>query len=864
LLSLQGPRIARAPRGLNGVRASLAWGASPRATSRFLSSFARLLLLSVLALGPGCRPASTASIPATARAISHPRELLWGPCAAGKLGDIAMENGRIIAVISQKERSSGFATTPGNLVDLAPLPGGEDHLSEMFLYINDEFPRQAHYARTEIVDPGGGRRAAIVRASGVDSKDARIKIETEYRLEPDAPWLTVTSRFTSSATATVARYKIGDALQWGRTQSMAPGYGFGLPGRRVQVDWIAGIGEGTSYALVPEGQRKFDTPSGSMWSDPVGAVTDLLPNRTFAYTRYVVVGRGDTASMASTIAKLRGDATGRVGGSVLSEERAPIADAMVRILDSAGAVAGLAHADETGAYAIDLAPGRYRALASAPGRTTAASRTAADGLFDLHAGDRKIFDFTLGARATLSWRIEGDDGRAPPVRLTVVALEGSLAPDFGPIFRADGAENVILSPRGVGETPIGAGRYRVIVSRGPEFEIIERIIQAAPGGAASLTGRLERSVATRGFISTDVHQHAAPSFDSGVSLDDRALSNAAEGIEVLISTDHNVIVDYRPVIAQRGLGRSVTSIIGTEATTHSVGHFNAFPLRFSAGALRGGMIDPEGLSPRQIFDVLRGLGESTSPPFIQANHPRAGAIGYFDLMGLDPTTGLARDARFTPDFDGVEVLSFGRGNETRTILADWFSLLRRGHRITAVGGSDSHAISIREVGWPRTFVCVDNDDPPHLDARGFIESLRRGCATVSGGPFVVIRSGVVRMGGLVSAHAGRFEISIDVSAASWIPTDQLTIFVDGVQRRVIPLESHGIHRYTGTLSLECKSDCFVVALVESDKDLSPVIAKRPDIDPRPLAVTNPIYVDIDGDGAYAPKTSEPARRDGGK
>jgi hypothetical protein len=834
---------------LNRVRA-LSWA---QVFGRPSADFFRVLALFLLFTA--CRPPPPGTS-ASARNIRYPRELLWGPCAAGKLGDILLENGRILAVISEKERSSGFAASPGNLVDLAPLPGGEDHLNEMFLYIDDDFPRQARYAQTVIVDAGGPGRPAIVRASGVDSKDSRIKIETEYRLEPDTTWLTLTSRFTSTATVAIPHYKIGDAVQWGRTQSMAPGYGFDLPGRRVQVDWIAGIGERTSYALVPDGHRRFDAPSGSMWSDPVGLVVDLLPNKPVAYVRHVVVGHGDTGSMAKAIADLRGDTTGRIAGTVLQGSE-PVTDAIVRLFDASGALSGLARVDDRGRFAIDLIPGRYRALAIAPGRTAVPWSANPNDFFDLAVGDTKTLGFSLGARAMLRWRIEGDDGRAPSVKLTVVGIDGTASPDFGPAFRGDGAENIILSARGIGEIPIGAGRYRVFASHGPEFELVERTVSAASGEVAQVSGRIERSVATPGFISTDVHQHASPSFDSGVSLEDRALSNAAEGVEVLISTDHNVIVDYRPIIAQRGLGRSVVSIIGTEATTHSVGHFNAFPLRHAPGALRGGMIDPEGMTPRQIFDTLRSLGEAGIVPFVQANHPRAGNIGYFELMHLDPTTGVANDPRFAADIDGLEVVSFGRAQETKKILADWFSLLRRGHRITAVGGSDSHTIAIREVGWPRTFVCVDNDDPPHLDVRAFTEALRQGCATVSGGPFVALRSGAVKMGGLLRANRGRFEVSVDVEAASWIPTDRLVLFVDGVARAPIKLSSQGIHRFSRTFALECKADCFVVAVVDADRDLSPVVARRPEIDPRPIAVTNPIYVDVDGDGSYA-------RKDGGK
>jgi hypothetical protein len=121
---------------------------------------------------------------------------------------------------------------------------------------------------------------------------------------------------------------------------------------------------------------------------------------------------------------------------------------------------------------------------------------------------------------------------------------------------------------------------------------------------------------------------------------------------------------------------------------------------------------------------------------------------------------------------------------------------------------------------------------------------------VSAGPFAVITSGDVRMGGLKHAPSGRFEIEIDVQAPSWIPTDRIRLYVDGQPRHEIPLSSEGVQRYRGRLDVECKSDCFVVAWVEGDESLAPLLPSWRSRDPRPVALTNPIFADVDGDGRY--------------
>lgn len=799
----------------------------------------------------GCRraPELTAA-PATARWVTTPGQLLWGPATAGVMGDVRLDNGRITVVVGAVDHAVGFAATGGNIVDATWLPDGEDQINQVCLYLNDEFPRQARYTSLEIVTPGGGTRAAVVRARGTDTADGRIAIETDYVLAPGEDALAITSRFVSSATHTITRYELGDAIQWGRAEHFAPGIGFELRGKRPRLPWVAGIGQGTSYAMVPTGSVAFSGPHGSMWSDPIGMTVDLEPGKPAVYTRHLAVGRGDTASLAPTIARLRGDALGFVRGRVHGADGPTLAGALVRARDSGGRPVGLATVSSSGTYALGLVEGPYRLELVAPGRAVANPRAPDGPELTLSAGTSLTRDFEIGPPAVIAWRIEGDDGLAPPVKVTFVGLGGTPTPSFGPSYLASGSANVVLSARGVGEAAVAAGRYRVIVSRGSEFELIEQEVSVAEGQRPVVTGTLVRSIDTAGLVSADMHQHSVPSFDSGVSLLDRVVSNAAEGVDVVVSTDHNVVTDFRPVVAASGLGRTIASMIGTEATTHSVGHFNVFPLHIVRDHPRGGMVDVEGMSPRQIFDFTRGLGDPQIRPFVQVNHPRAGYIGYFDLMKLSARTGTTSARQFAPDFDGTEVISFGWKRETEAVLEDWFGILRRGRHVTATGNSDSHTIFVREVGWPRTYACVDDDHPTRFDERAFTAALRAGCATISAGPLVTIRSGSTRMGGLAGARGGRFELDVDVQAPTWVGTDRLTLYVDGQPAVVLPIRGREPRRYARHFVLRCDADCFVVARVDGDTPLTPVLAAVDGRTPLPIGLTNPIYVDVDGDGLF--------------
>jgi hypothetical protein len=47
-------------------------------------------------------------------------------------------------------------------------------------------------------------------------------------------------------------------------------------------------------------------------------------------------------------------------------------------------------------------------------------------------------------------------------------------------------------------------------------------------------------------------------------------------------------------------------------------------------------------------------------------------------------------------------------------------------------------------------------------------------------------------------------------------------------------------------------DSWIVVRVDGDQPLAPVVGDRKRFDVRPLALTNPVFLDIDGNGKYDP------------
>lgn len=781
--------------------------------------------------------------------IEEPSDLLLGPVAGGVVGDFRLENSKVIAIVGHPKRPLGFSVTGGNLIDLArqtDFPA--DHLNQVTLYLQDEFPRQAKYLSVKIIDAGGPGTPAILRASGVDSKDEKIQIETDYILYPDADWITLETRFVSTSTRTYESYKPGDAIQWGRVQHMGPVEGFKLPGRRVNLPWIAGLGERTSYGVVEEEGKSIEVLSGSMWSDTVSTAQRLEPKKEIRHRRHIVVGTGDTASLVPSIYKLSRRKTGKIAGSITGPS-GPIGDAKVEVFDEDLRLIAIANTNKRGRYSVETPPGQYSLMVSSPGRPGVQTSSTTR---EVTVTENQTFtrSFKLGRKTSLSWKINSESGPPAPVKVTIVGIEGTPHPNFGPNYLAHGASHIVLSRNGAGTIPLGLGKYRVHISRGPEYELIEKEIEITSESSIEITGTMTRVVDTTNFIAAELHQHTAPSFDSGVSLRDRTLSLAAEGIELFTSSDHNVLVDFAPVVEKSGLSAQLKSMIGTEATTHSVGHFNSFPLKMRSDKPRGGMQDPEHWTPTAIFDFVRKLAISPEQSVIQINHPRAGYIGYLDVMKFDPVTGKAADPRFSLDFDAMEVIAFGFEKETKKTLDDWFSLLRQGVRITATGNSDSHTIYGRENGWPRNMICSTTDDPAEAKVSELMDSLKNGCVTISAGPFITIQSGKTKMGGIAAAVRGEIEVTVDVKAPSWVPVDWVQLFVDGKPSSKFPVRGRKAQRYRRTHKVKCREDCFVVAMAGSKRSLAPIVSTWRERQPTPIGMTNPIFIDVDGNGKY--------------
>jgi hypothetical protein len=185
------------------------------------------------------------------------------------------------------------------------------------------------------------------------------------------------------------------------------------------------------------------------------------------------------------------------------------------------------------------------------------------------------------------------------------------------------------------------------------------------------------------------------------------------------------------------------------------------------------------------------------------------------------------------------------------------TLLGRGLRKVATGNSDSHSIRFQLPGYPRTYVAVADGSADPLTV---IHALRAGRAFVTNGPFVEASIEGRGPGERVSAEDGRVRLHVRVRAAPWIDVRTLEVFV-GVSpavtrpvpdpssrrsaRRGRPAEPP-VLRFDAEIDLAVADDTFVVVRVRGHEPMDRFFGKA---GIRPLAFTNPIFVDGDGDGS---------------
>jgi hypothetical protein len=343
---------------------------------------------------------------------------------------------------------------------------------------------------------------------------------------------------------------------------------------------------------------------------------------------------------------------------------------------------------------------------------------------------------------------------------------------------------------------------------------------------------------------------------------DRVYQFVADGVDLIVATDHNVIADYAPVIAELGVSDLLASATGDEITTKQWGHFGAFPLPADESELGHGAIETGKRTAAQIFADVRAKAPGA---LIDVHHPRLehGQLGYLSLSQLDLATGKTRTPGFSFDFDAIEVLNGYQDSDRKTmgrVIGDWISFLDAGKRVACTGNSDSHHMTFNLGGYPRNYVALSDTATAKIDPAVVAAQVKAGHSFFTTGPIVEASIDGKTYGDTARVTGGVARLRVTVRAANWIALETLTVIGPGntvLATRTIPQSTRTV-RFDGTIELPVTRDGYAIVRVDGNRPMAPNVGDIGSFLVYPVAVTNPIWIDANRDDRITPSSPYPA------
>lgn len=801
--------------------------------------------------------------------VTETTQLLSGIKVEGKIGDFKLYNDRVAFIIKAARPSSGYGPYGGELLDAMRLgqPGSKGHSiwGEWAVGVGAQI---VNPTTVGVVSDGSDGRA-LVRVVGSAQAfpllatllpsaafPPPVHVVIDYSLSADSDVLDISWRLINKTNEDVVIPGTIMVLIGGdNNQFFVKGAGFDVDEVGI-TDRVASVSEDIGYGLI-----SLDTDMLPLlvftgaWAVRLSRV-DVPAAGEGSLNFKLVVGEGDTDK---TLANMR-DALGeshpnRLSGTIVDPAGQPVADARIHVVEAADADESInrTRSAADGTYSLALTPGAYNLNVYSDGRAPTDpvmhTMTAADATLDI----------AVGPTSTLNYTVKDDAGEDIPAKVSIVPATPRAAPpkNSGEVRLPGGVERIIFHTPGPGMVNLPPGDYAITVSRGFEYELGTMNLVIAADAVETHDFVLSRSVDTTGYMSSDFHLHAMFSPDSNDLYEHKVRALAAEHIELPVASEHDYIADYNPAIGTLGLQQYLRGIVGDEISTVAFGHFNAFPIVADVDKPNNGALLWHKLTPKELFGNVR---DAWPDAVLQLNHARKGSLdGYFTAVVFDPETGsFGWENGWSDNWDAMEVFNRVTGDnpQQKKLVKDWFSLLDHGIVRTATGNSDSHEAIGSEPGYPRNYVAVSATMPSAVDLAEFTASVKQGRVIISGGIFVTAHVGTKTIGDTVDASSGSVDLAIKVQAPSWVSVDTMEVIVGGVFGGTtvhtvdLSMAPGPVVRYDATLNIAVTQDNWVVVLVTGEGNLDPVV-----VGDRPLGMTNPIFLDFDGNGSYdAPKS----------
>lgn len=776
--------------------------------------------------------------------ITKESETITGPEAKSALEDWKLYNNKVAFVIHGLRPSQTWSTSTGHIIDASPVDANgkasHDHLEEVFSIIS--LLRIGQATTIELKSQGGVDQDAVlevvVKDAGIPIIDSVLQTKTiggvitiRYTLKPNASHLEISTELKEDKR--VRAVDLGDGVLFGdRTTWISSIVGYKVDDAvNKPLSWLAAIGSNVSYMmahsqpdktlLVPLTQAAVFPLLGGLASDDGKPAT---------YTRHLFVGDGSIEPLLASWKALHGKAKDKTL-TVKVEGIATDSPASVSVLNEKNVALTQAMVAKDGEVSFDLPDGTYKAQVQAKGQATVSQDAKVGETTTLKLEPRGTLQIALSQKG-----LDGKDLGFVPARVELKSSSFSL--------RVDQIAN---------EQPIWApaGTYNLIVSKGLTHEVIQKEIKLEAGQTNKLTESLQVAVDTSGYVSTDMHLHSSPSIDSELPLEQRVSALAAEGVQFAVSSDHDTWTDYKPIVDKLKLTPWLITAIGQEVSPFGF-HTNAYPLKVLPkdenryfAAVWAAYKDGEFQRLMEAPEIWAELRKRYKAPLIQINHPRRGQA-LLSLVQYDPKKGIpaVKAGRIDDNWDVMEIYNgTDRSDFLEKTLPDYFSFLNQGWFKTAVGNSDSHSAGSRP-GIARSLVMSSQSDASKIDVDEITQNLKDSKVIVYGGPMIRLSTPEGNGPGQRIKKA-KTTLTIEVQAPSWMTVSYVKLYANGVLQETYPVtESKERVRFKQTITLEPQKDTWYIVMAGDEaKAMAPVY---PGV--KPLSMTNPIYLDVDGDG----------------
>lgn len=549
---------------------------------------------------------------------------------------------------------------------------------------------------------------------------------------------------------------------------------------------------------------------------------------------------------------------------ILKSPQGPVRHAQIEFLQD-GNTLGKVRTNDEGIVRCSLLPGDYLARIKTPGQEV---REEPIEITDVARAETLSLPEASRVRA----EVTSGDGQPIAAKVQFVGIEGTTSPDFGPDSAVAAIKNVVYCAKGVFEQAIDPGRYRVIISHGPEFDADIQEVTITAGRLLRIESSLPRSVDTTGWVSTEYHSHSSPSGDNVSHQTGRVLNLLAEHIEFAPCTEHNRIDTYSDDLELLGVTSAMATCTGMELTGNPlpINHQNAFPMHQHVHEQDGGGPQTDSDPVKQIERLA--LWDNGSSKVVQTNHPNIpqilgdrdlngkpdggfrGMLGWMDVIEIHPLQTI---------FD-VPPADIAAKDKNANRMFFWMRLLNLGYRIPGVVNTDAH-YNFHGSGWLRNYLMSSTDDPGEISVDEMIHASEHGHLVMTTGPFLQTQLLLgdpvdpqrIHVGEDVDYGSKSGRLWIRVQCPNWFDVNRVQVFANGraLEELNFTRKSHAQWFSEDAVRFEAEVDLppfsedthLIVATIGEGLKLGPVMGPERGELP-PVAVTNPIFLDVDGGG----------------